>query len=73
MSTKDVIPVVSLIVCLLLVPGSFVGAYFLIRKFVTGTTGRVLLTIFLGAVFLIAGVVAVVAGCASIVPLNIGR
>jgi hypothetical protein len=71
MSTKDVVPVISAIMCLALVPGSFVGAYFLIRKAVTGTVGRVLLTLFLGGVFLIAGVVAIVAGCASIVPLDI--
>jgi hypothetical protein len=70
MSTKDVIPVISAILCLALVPGSFVGAFFLIRKAVTGTAGRVVLTIFLGGVFLIAGVVAIVAGCASIVPMD---
>jgi hypothetical protein len=71
MSAKDVVPVVSVILCLLLVPGSFVGAFFLVRKWVTGAAGRVVLTMMLGGVFLIAGVIAIVAGCASIVPLDI--
>jgi hypothetical protein len=70
MSAKDVIPVISAILCLVLVPGSFVGAFFIIRKGVTGTAGRVVLTIILGGFFLIAGVVAIVAGCSSLVPMD---
>jgi hypothetical protein len=70
MSTKDVVPVVSAIMIVALIPGSFVGAFFLIRKPVTSTGGRVLLTIVLGGIFLIAGVVAIVAGCASLAPMD---
>ena len=70
MSAKDVVPPIAAILCLALVPGSFVGAYYIIRKPVTNTVGRVLLTIVLGGIFLIAGVVATVAGCASIVPMD---
>jgi hypothetical protein len=65
---KEAVPVVSGILCLLLIPGSFVGAFFLIRNFAAGTGARVLLTAVLGMIFLVAGVVAVVAGCASISP-----
>ena len=70
MTVKDVAPVVSGILCLALVPGSFVGAFFLIRKGVTNILGRVLLTIILGGIFLIAGVVAIVAGCSSVAPMD---
>jgi len=70
---KDALPVISLILIVALIPGSFVGAFFLIRKWVPSTAGRVLLTIFLGGFFFIAGSVAIVAGCASVVNLNIGR
>jgi len=70
MSTKDVIPVVAWIMCLALVPGSFVGAFFIIRKPVKNTAGRVLLTILIGGIFLVAGVVAIVAGCSSVAPMD---
>jgi hypothetical protein len=70
---QSFVQVLASIICIALVPGSFVGAYFLIRKGVTNTGGRVVLTILLGCVFLVAGVVATVGGCASIVPMNIGR
>ena len=70
-TSESIATISSLVLILALIPGSFVGAFFLIRKWVTGATGRVLLTIVLGGIFLIAGAVAIVAGCLSIAPLNI--
>jgi hypothetical protein len=70
MSANDVVPVIASVMCLALVPGSFIGAFFIIRKPVKNTAGRVFLTILLGGVFLVAGVVAIVAGCASVAPMN---
>ncbi len=54
------------IFCLALVPGSFVGAYLLGRKWIKSTAGRVFFTLGVGAVILVAGVFAAVAGCASL-------
>jgi hypothetical protein len=67
---KDIAPIISLILIIALIPGSFVGAFFIIRKPVTNTVGRVLLTLVIGGFFLIAGVVAIVAGCASLSPMD---
>ncbi len=67
---KDIAPIISLILIIALIPGSFVGAFFIIRKPVTNTVGRVLLTLVIGGFFLVAGVVAIVAGCASLSPMD---
>jgi hypothetical protein len=67
---KDAAPVIALILIIALIPGSFVGAFFIIRKPITNTVGRVLLTLVIGGFFLIAGVVAIVAGCASLSPMD---
>ena len=67
---KDIAPIISLILIIALIPGSFVGAFFIIRKPITNTVGRVLLTLVIGGFFLIAGVVAIVAGCASLSPMD---
>ena len=70
MKSADFVTGASLILCVLMIPGSFVGAFFLIRKPVQKVAGRVLLTILLGGIFLVAGVTAVVAGCSSIAPMS---
>ena len=67
---KDIAPIISLILIIALIPGSFVGAFFIIRKPVTNTVGRVLLTLVIGGFFLVVGVVAIVAGCASLSPMD---
>lgn len=61
---------VALIICLALLPGSFVGAYFLMRTWVKKPVYLVLLTIVVGLVILCAGEAATVAGCAAIAPPN---
>ena len=66
MSAKDMISIVSWILCMALVPESFLGAFWIIRKWVKSEAAVVLLTIVLGGIFMIAGVVAVLAGCASV-------
>ena len=58
------------IFCLALVPGSFVGAYFLGRKWIKSPAGRVFFTLGVGVVILVAGVVGAVAGCSSLYSPN---
>jgi hypothetical protein len=60
----------ALVICFLLLPGSFVGAYFLVKRWTKDTAGRVILTIVLGVIFFVGGVTGTVAGCASLVPFN---
>lgn len=65
---ENFVTAVAGILALALLPGSFVAAYFLVRKWVKDTAARVLLTIVLGLVILCAGEFATVAGCASLYP-----
>jgi hypothetical protein len=64
------VSIVSVLICLALLPGSFIGAALLAKKMVKETAGRVLLTIGLGLVFLVAGVAATLAGCIALYPPN---
>jgi hypothetical protein len=65
---ESFVSILSVIICLALLPGSFIGAALLARKWVKKTAGQVLLTIGLGLVFLVAGVTAAVAGCVALYP-----
>jgi len=65
---EPVVSILAVIICFALLPGSFVGAYFLVRKWVKDTAARVILTIVIGIIILCAGEFATVAGCAAIYP-----
>jgi len=51
-----------LFVCVF-VPGAFVAAAFVVNRVVKSDTARVLLTILVGVILIIAGMIALVAGC----------
>jgi len=71
MDVKNAVETISVILFLLLIPGSIVGAYYSLRKLIKNQVAIVLLTIVLAGVYFIAGTCAIVAGCSSVSPLNI--
>jgi hypothetical protein len=58
---------VMLVAFLALLGGSFWGAYRLARLWAKGTFARVVLTGLLFIIFMVAGLIALVAGCAMVV------
>ena len=67
---ESFVSILAVIICLALLPGSFVGAYFLIRKWVKNTAALIILTLIIGIVILCAGEFATVAGCAAMYPVS---
>ncbi len=67
---RSAIPIISSIICIAWIPGAFVAAFFLAGKMGVNGGMRIFLTFILGGILLVAGVTAVVAGCATLVPLN---
>jgi general secretion pathway protein G len=55
----NLVLILSVIICLALIPGSFVVAHFVSKKWTKQSAGRVFLTIGLGIVFLASSVAAV--------------
>jgi len=70
MNTKDAVSLLAAIVCLALVPGSFVAAFYLIRKPVKDPAARVILTIILGIIIFVSGAFATIAGCSTVAPMD---
>jgi hypothetical protein len=54
------------ILALLVALASFPGGYWLARCCVKNVGGRIALTLLFGVVFLVVGVIAVVAGCSAV-------
>ncbi len=68
---EQFVTAISSIVVLALIPGSFVAAYFLCRKWITNTVGRVFFILIVGVLIFVGGTTAIVAGCASLYPFRI--
>ncbi len=53
------------ILALVVALASFPGGYWVARCCVKNTGGRIVLTLVFGAIFLVGGVIAVIAGCSA--------
>jgi hypothetical protein len=67
---EQFVTAVSSILILALIPGAFVAAYFLCRKWLTNNLGRAFFILIVGIIIFIGGATAIVAGCSSIYPMN---
>jgi hypothetical protein len=53
------------ILAIVVAVASFPGGFFLARRLVKGIGARIVLTIVFGTIFLVGGVIAVIAGCSA--------
>jgi hypothetical protein len=59
---EDLFGVLAIIVLL----AAFPGGFFLARRLVKGTGGRIVVTVVLGVIFIVGGLIAIMAGCSAL-------